>query len=93
MQDVFLNIFILPDRCYIDGVSVYESRLIAGRSLAKHHPVDADLVVGVPESGNVAAMVMRWRAAFRMAWHCKEQLCRQNLYQAKAKQPRVKCSH
>ena len=47
--------FARPDTC-IDGVSVYESRLIAGRALAKSHPVDADLVVGVPESGNVAAM-------------------------------------
>lgn len=53
---IFEYIYFARPDAYIDGVSVYESRLIAGRSLAKHHPVDADLVVGVPESGNVAAM-------------------------------------
>ena len=47
--------FARPDTCF-DGISVYESRLIAGRALAKSYPVEADLVVGVPESGNVAAM-------------------------------------
>ena len=39
-----------------DGVSVYESRIKAGRFLAMDSPVDADLVVGVPESGNAAAL-------------------------------------
>ena len=29
---------------------------MAGRILAQTHPVEADLVVGVPESGNDAAM-------------------------------------
>ena len=53
---IFEYIYFARPDAYIDGVSVYESRLIAGRSLAKHHPVNADLVVGVPESGNVAAM-------------------------------------
>ena len=40
----------------LDGVSVYRSRLLAGKFLAVDSPVEADLVVGVPESGNVAAM-------------------------------------
>ena len=40
----------------IDGVSVYHSRLMAGRYLAMDSPVDADIVVGVPESGNAAAL-------------------------------------
>ncbi len=39
-----------------DGVSVYHSRIYAGRCLAKDDPVEADLVVGVPESGNAAAL-------------------------------------
>lgn len=47
--------FARPDTT-IDGVSVYESRINAGRILAKSHPVEADLVVGVPESGNAAAL-------------------------------------
>ena len=47
--------FARPDST-IDGVSVYDARIAAGRFLAKDSPVDADLVVGVPESGNVAAL-------------------------------------
>ena len=39
----------------LDQVSVYESRIRAGASLAKTYPVDADLVVGVPDSGLTAA--------------------------------------
>ena len=47
--------FARPDSC-IDGVSVYQSRLQAGKYLAIDSPVDADIVVGVPESGNAAAL-------------------------------------
>ena len=47
--------FARPDS-RIDGVSVYDSRIQAGRFLAMDSPVDADLVVGVPESGNAAAL-------------------------------------
>ena len=39
----------------IDGVSVYESRIQSGKALARSHPVDADLVIGVPDSGLTAA--------------------------------------
>ena len=46
--------FARPDSVF-DGMGIYESRLIAGRCLAKDSPVDADMVVGVPESGNAAA--------------------------------------
>ncbi|BCN30007.1 amidophosphoribosyltransferase [Anaeromicropila herbilytica] len=47
--------FARPDSSF-DGVSVYGSRIMAGRILAKLHPVEADLVVGVPDSGNAAAL-------------------------------------
>lgn len=47
--------FARPDSVF-DQMSVYESRIIAGRCLAKDSPVEADLVVGVPESGNAAAL-------------------------------------
>lgn len=53
---IFEYIYFARPDSYIDGVSVYKSRIMAGRFLAKDHPVEADLVVGVPESGNVAAM-------------------------------------
>lgn len=47
--------FARPDST-IDGISVFNSRIMAGRILARLHPVEADLVVGVPESGNAAAL-------------------------------------
>lgn len=47
--------FARPDSS-IDGINVYHSRIRAGRFLAMDSPVDADLVVGVPESGNPAAL-------------------------------------
>ncbi|MDD3279813.1 MAG: amidophosphoribosyltransferase, partial [Lachnospiraceae bacterium] len=39
----------------MDDISIYEARIRAGASLAKTYPVDADLVVGVPDSGLTAA--------------------------------------
>ena len=53
---IFEYIYFARPDSNIDGVSVYDSRIMAGRILAKDHPVDADMVVGVPESGNVAAL-------------------------------------
>lgn len=53
---IFEYIYFSRPDSYIDGVSVHSSRLTAGRILAQSHPVDADIVVGVPESGNAAAM-------------------------------------
>jgi amidophosphoribosyltransferase len=52
---VFEYIYFARPDSYVDGVSVYGSRILAGRLLAKDSPVEADLVVGVPESGNAAA--------------------------------------
>lgn len=53
---IFEYIYFARPDSHIDKMSVYESRILAGRCLAKDHPVDADLVVGVPESGNAAAL-------------------------------------
>ncbi len=53
---VFEYIYFARPDSHIDGVSVYASRLQAGRFLAMDSPVEADLVVGVPESGNAAAL-------------------------------------
>ena len=53
---IFEYIYFARPDSYIDGVSVFDSRIIAGRCLAKDSPVEADLVVGVPESGNAAAL-------------------------------------
>ncbi|MCL2255305.1 MAG: amidophosphoribosyltransferase, partial [Firmicutes bacterium] len=47
--------FARPDSV-IEGLSVYESRVNMGKVLAKEHPVDADVVCGVPDSGLEAAI-------------------------------------
>ena len=53
---IFEYIYFARPDSVIDGVSVFNSRIMAGRILAQSHPVEADMVVGVPESGNDAAM-------------------------------------
>lgn len=53
---IFEYIYFARPDSNIDGVNVYQSRIMAGRYLAMDSPVDADLVVGVPESGNAAAL-------------------------------------
>ncbi|NLK21911.1 MAG: amidophosphoribosyltransferase [Epulopiscium sp.] len=47
--------FARPDSV-IEGSSVYESRVEAGKLLAREHPVEADLVIGIPDSGLAAAI-------------------------------------
>ena len=53
---VFEYIYFARPDSQIDGISVYGSRVKAGQFLAMDSPVEADLVVGVPESGNAAAL-------------------------------------
>lgn len=53
---IFEYIYFARPDSHIDGVSVYNSRINAGKYLAIDSPVEADLVVGVPESGNAAAL-------------------------------------
>lgn len=47
--------FARPDSV-IDGASVSRCRRNAGKYLAQEHPVDADIVIGVPDSGLEAAI-------------------------------------
>ncbi len=53
---IFEYIYFARMDSRFDGVSVYDARIKAGRFLAMDSPVEADLVVGVPESGNAAAL-------------------------------------
>lgn len=53
---IFEYIYFARPDSHFDGVSVYQSRITAGKILAQQYPVKADVVVGVPDSGNVAAM-------------------------------------
>ena len=52
---IFEYIYFARQDSNIDDTSVYASRIKAGKFLASDSLVDADLVVGVPESGNAAA--------------------------------------
>lgn len=47
--------FARPDSI-VDGASVHMARVRAGQALAKEFPIDADVVIGVPDSGLDAAL-------------------------------------
>jgi len=53
---VFEYIYFARPDSVIDGTSVSEARQMAGRFLAMEHPVEADIVIGVPDSGLEAAL-------------------------------------
>ena len=57
---VFEHIYFARPDSVIDGVSVHAARLRAGSILAEAHPVEADAVVGVPDSGLDAALGYSW---------------------------------
>ncbi|MBM4362899.1 MAG: amidophosphoribosyltransferase [Deltaproteobacteria bacterium] len=48
---VFEYVYFARPDSVLDGVSVYEARKNLGRALAEEAPVDADLVIPVPDSG------------------------------------------
>ena len=53
---IFEYIYFARPDSVINGVSVHEARIRAGRILAKEHPAGADIVIGVPDSGLDAAL-------------------------------------
>ncbi|MBQ8669852.1 MAG: amidophosphoribosyltransferase [Oscillospiraceae bacterium] len=53
---VFEYVYNARPDSVIEGVSVHEARLKAGAILAQEHPVEADVVIGVPDSGLDAAL-------------------------------------
>ena len=53
---VFEYIYFSRPDSVIDGVSVHKSRITAGKILAQVSPADADIVIGVPDSGIDAAI-------------------------------------
>ncbi len=52
---IFEYVYFARHDSVMDGLSVYEARKRAGTILAKEYPAEADIVSGVPDSGNVAA--------------------------------------
>ncbi len=53
---VFEYVYLARPDATIAGRNVHEARVAMGRRLALEHPVDADLVMPVPESGTPAAV-------------------------------------
>jgi len=53
---VFEYVYLARPDSTIAGRSVHATRVEIGRRLAKEHPIDADLVIPVPESGTPAAV-------------------------------------
>ncbi len=53
---IFEYIYFARPDSQIDGCSVHTARLRAGAFLALEHPVQADIVIGVPDSGIDAAI-------------------------------------
>ncbi len=53
---IFEFVYLARPDSYIDGASVYQARIEAGKMLAIEHPVDADLVIGAPDGGLNAAL-------------------------------------
>ena len=55
-QCIFEHIYFARPDSNVFGQCCHETRLKLGRRLAKEHPVDADVVVPVPDSGNSAGL-------------------------------------
>lgn len=53
---IFEHIYFARPDSVVNGISVHAARMRAGEALAKNHPVDADIVIGVPDSGLDAAL-------------------------------------
>ncbi len=53
---VFEYVYFARPDSIIEGVCVHQARLNAGKILWEEHPVEADVVVGVPDSGLDAAL-------------------------------------
>ena len=53
---IFEHLYFARPDSMVGGQMVHDARKLAGRALAKEYPVDADVVIGVPDSGLSAAM-------------------------------------
>ena len=53
---IFEHIYFARPDSVLEGRQTYTSRMAMGAELAREHPVDADMVIGVPDSATAAAV-------------------------------------
>lgn len=53
---VFEYIYFARPDSVIEGTNLYEARARMGAQLAQEHPIDADIVIGIPDSATAAAI-------------------------------------
>ena len=84
--------FARPDSM-IGGVNVGKVRMEMGRELARKFPVDADIVVPVPDSGNYAALGFAQELNIPYAARlCPQSLHWPNVFAAEPAHPRFRCA-
>ena len=68
---IFEYIYFARNDSVMDGIEIHEARVNAGRALARNSRVNADIVVGVPDSGLAAAegYAMESGIPFCLAFH------------------------
>lgn len=68
---IFEYIYFARNNSVMDGIEIHDARVAAGRALARKSRVDADIVVGVPDSGLAAAegYALESGIPFALAFH------------------------
>ncbi|MBP5192765.1 MAG: amidophosphoribosyltransferase, partial [Eubacterium sp.] len=68
---IFEYIYFARNDSVMDGIEIHDARVAAGRALARKSRVDADIVVGVPDSGLAAAegYALESGIPFALAFH------------------------
>lgn len=68
---IFEYIYFARNDSVMDGIEIHDARVNAGRALARKKKVEADIVVGVPDSGLAAAegYAMESGIPFALAFH------------------------
>ena len=64
---IFEHIYFARPDSTIHGRLLYQARMAMGAGLAEEHPVDADLVIGVPDSATPASVGYAQRAGIPLA--------------------------
>jgi amidophosphoribosyltransferase len=65
-QCIFEHVYFARPDSTLFGQNVHDVRMKLGRNLAKEAPVDADIVIPIPDSGNVAALGYSQESGIRL---------------------------